>query len=149
MKVVLDTNSLLVSIGRNSKYRPIFDAILTGEIQLLLTNDILSEYAEIIERKTNSIIAQNISDFLANSPEVEKIEIHFKWAIISQDADDNKFVDCALNGGADYLVTDDKHFNILKRIGFPPLKIIRTEDFLDLLESSDIEMNKKRDKPKG
>lgn len=31
MRVVLDTNSLLVSISKKSKYRPILDALLAGE----------------------------------------------------------------------------------------------------------------------
>jgi len=42
---------------------------------------------------------------------------------------DNKFADCALNAGVDYIVTNDKHFNILKRIEFQPLKVIDIETF--------------------
>ena len=59
------------------------------------------------------------------------MEIYFKWSIITKDADDNKFVDCALNGQANFLVTDDKHFNILKKTGFPPIQILRTKEFLE------------------
>lgn len=129
MRVVLDTNSLLVSIGRKSKYRPIFDALLKGKIRLLISNDVINEYIEKIEEKTNAIVAENISNLLISSPDVEKIEIYFKWSIITKDADDNKFVDCALNGQASFLVTDDKHYNILKKIGFPPIKVIRTVAF--------------------
>lgn len=131
MRVVLDTNSLLVSIGRKSKYRPIFDALLDGKIKLVISNDIVNEYVEKLEEKTNAIVAENISSLLMNSPDVEKVEIYFKWSLIEKDADDNKFVDCALNGRANFLVTDDKHFRILKKIGFPPVKIIRTAAFLD------------------
>ncbi|WP_020538386.1 PIN domain-containing protein [Lewinella cohaerens] len=134
MRVVLDTNSLLVSIGSKSKYRPIFDALLNGVITLLITNDIINEYVEIIGQRTNAIVADNASDLLMSSPSVEKVKVYFKWSIISQDADDNKFVDCALNGRASFLVTDDKHFNVLKDIGFPPVQIIRTKDFLKEVE---------------
>lgn len=134
MRVVLDTNSLLVSISKKSKYRPILDALLAGEITLLISNDILSEYVEIIERKTNAIVADNISALLVSSPDVEKVEIYFKWSMITADADDNKFVDCALNGRANFLVTDDKHFNVLKHVGFPPVKIIRTASFLSMIQ---------------
>lgn len=134
MKVVLDTNSLLVSIGRQSKYRAIFDALLEGKIKLLISNDIVNEYLEKLEEKANVIVATNILDFMMRSPDVEKVEIYFKWSIISQDGDDNKFVDCALNGQANFLVTDDKHFNILKRLGFPPIQIIRTRDFIMEIE---------------
>lgn len=134
MRVVIDTNSLLVSIGRKSKYRPIFDAILTGKIRLLITNEIVSEYIEIIEQRTNAIVADNIGELLISSPDVEKIEINFKWSLISKDPDDNKFVDCALNGRAQFIITDDKHFDLLKTIGFPPVEVIRTKDFLALLK---------------
>ncbi|MEO0873949.1 MAG: PIN domain-containing protein, partial [Bacteroidota bacterium] len=98
---------------------------------LLITNDIISEYVEIIERKANAIVATNIADLLVSSPHVEEVKIYFKWSIITEDADDNKFVDCALNGQAKFLVTDDKHFNVLKDIGFPPVQIIRTSKFLE------------------
>jgi rRNA-processing protein FCF1 len=43
MKVVIDTNVLLISIAQKSPYRPIFDAILDGKIRLFITNEILSE----------------------------------------------------------------------------------------------------------
>ena len=49
MRVVLDTNSLLASIAKKSKYRPIFDGILRGKFTVLISNEILSEYTEIIE----------------------------------------------------------------------------------------------------
>lgn len=132
-RVVLDTNSLLVSIGRKSKYRSIFDALLAGQFRLLVSNDILSEYAEKIEQKANALVANNIVDFLARSPDVERIDIYFKWAILHLDGDDNKFVDCALNGRADFIVTDDRHFRILSKVDFPSIKVIKTKEFLEYL----------------
>lgn len=137
MRVVIDTNSLIVSIGRKSKYRPIFDALLEGKIRLIISNDVLSEYVEILEERTNAIVAENIGNLLSRSPDVEKIEIYFKWSAIYEDADDNKFVDCALNGNAQFIVTDDKHFNVLKDIEFPKIEIIRTREFLKLLNSTE------------
>lgn len=119
MKVVLDTNSLLVSIGRKSKFRPIFNALIKNEITLLITNEIILEYFEVIEYKTNFVVAKNVVDFLLSTPNVQKVDIHFRWSLISKDFDDNKFVDCAINGQADYLVTDDKHFKNLNEISFP------------------------------
>ena len=49
------------------------------------------------------------------------------------DPDDNKFVDRALNACADYIVTNDKHFNVLKSIGFQPIKMINIETFISIL----------------
>ena len=36
----------------------------------------------------------------------------------------DKFVDCAFNAGADYIVTNDRHFNVLKNIDFPKINVI-------------------------
>lgn len=135
MRVVLDTNSLLVSIGKQSKYRPIFDAILDGRIRLLVSNDVISEYREVLERKANAIVADNVIDALLRSPDVEEVNIYFKWSAIYEDYDDNKFVDCAVNGQAQLLVTDDKHFNALSRIGFPQVELIRTKAFMKRIKN--------------
>lgn len=48
MKVVLDTNVLVASLGKTSPYRKIFDRFLNGQYTLLLSNDTLLEYMEII-----------------------------------------------------------------------------------------------------
>lgn len=134
LRVVLDTNVLLVSIARKSKYRPIFDALQEGKFQAIISNEILSEYVEIIERKTNAIVAHNIAESIINLPNVEKIEVSYKWNLISVDPDDNKFVDCAIAGRVKYVVTNDKHFNILKEISFPKIDIISIEEFLKEIE---------------
>ena len=52
-----------------------------------------------------------------------------KWDLIFADPDDNKFVNCALNAGADCIVTNDKHFNILRKIDFPQIDVINIDAF--------------------
>ena len=133
MKIVLDTNSILVTLSKKSPYRPIFDAIINDKITLLVSNEMLMEYAEIIEKRANSIVATNVVEFLVQAKSVKKIEIYYKWHLIEKDADDNKFVDCAVSGNANYLVTDDKHFSQLYKVNFPAVKVIKTKDFLNLL----------------
>ena len=62
MNVVLDINVLLVSIAKKSRYRIIFDNLLANKFNLIISNDILSEYTEIIAQKTNVNVANNISE---------------------------------------------------------------------------------------
>jgi len=69
------------------------------------------------------------------SQNVEKVVPHFKWNFISADPDDNKFADCALNAGADYIVTNDKHFNVLKEIAFPKINVINCETFKQIISA--------------
>lgn len=135
MRVVLDTNILLVSIPKVSPFRIILDALLAGKFELVISNEILSEYLEILERKTNAAIAQNVVEMLIALPNVHKREVYFKWNLINADKDDNKFVDCAVAGNADFIVTEDKHFNELKNVEFPKLTVLSILEFKLLLEN--------------
>lgn len=130
MIVVLDTNALLMCLPKKSDYRPIFDKLIEGTYSIAISNEILSEYTEVIERKTNPKVANNIAEFLVEQPNVEKFEAHFKWNLIGADEEDNKFVDCAVVARAKYIVTNDRHFNILKRIPFPKVDVVNIEEFL-------------------
>jgi len=135
MKVVLDTNVLLVSIPMLSKYRILFDKFLKKKYSIIISNDVLSEYAEIIAQKTNPVIAANIVEMLMTAQNVEKQDVFFNWQLIEKDKDDNKFADCAIAGNADYLVTNDKHFNVLKTIEFPPITVISIDEFIEILKA--------------
>jgi predicted nucleic acid-binding protein len=73
MIIVLDTNALLVSIPKQSIYRPILDALIDGKFDLVISNYILSEYTEIIERKSNSIVANNIAEMLLSLNSLNKV----------------------------------------------------------------------------
>lgn len=134
MRVVLDANILLVSIPKASPFRIILDALLAGKFELVISNEILSEYLEILERKTNVAIAQNVVEMLIALPNVHKQEVYFKWNLIHADKDDNKFVDCAVAGNADFIVTEDKHFNELKNVEFPKLTILSILEFKLMLK---------------
>ncbi|MCB1159912.1 MAG: hypothetical protein KDK45_20600 [Leptospiraceae bacterium] len=70
---------------------------------------------------------------LENLPNVEFITTYYKWNLIKEDYDDNKFVDCAIASNANYLVFQDKHFNVLKQIDFPKIHLISIDKFKNLL----------------
>lgn len=135
MRVVLDTNVLLTSLLKTSRYRPIFDGLLQKKYDLIISHDILQEYVEIIEEKTTATIAKNVSELLINLDNVLKIEVYYRWLLIDQDPDDNKFVDCAISGNVKFVVSNDKHFKILKDIKFPPIEVINSDQFLDELKN--------------
>jgi putative PIN family toxin of toxin-antitoxin system len=132
---VLDSNILLVSIPISSKYRIIFDQFLENKFTLVISNEILLEYAEIISQKTNSIVSTNIIEMLLSAKNVKMQEIFYRWQLIVNDEDDNKFIDCTIAANADFLVTNDKHFNSLKSLSFPPIKILSIDEFVEVLST--------------
>lgn len=135
MIIVLDSNILVASLGKKSPYRPIFDALILEKFEIAVSNEILTEYAEVVEQKTTSEISQNVLRLLINLPNLRLIQTYYNWQLIVADPDDNKFFDCAVAAQADYIVSDDGHFKILKDIPFPKMKVIKGSEFLELIEN--------------
>ena len=135
MKIVLDTNVLLVSLPTHSKYHPIFQVLLRKGYDLFVTNEVLAEYKEQIGRRLSLGRTEMQLSQLLNLSNVHLTTPFYFWQLIGQDRDDNKFVDCAVACGADYLVSNDKHFDVLASISFPKIKVIKAEKFLEILES--------------
>ncbi|OQX76346.1 MAG: putative toxin-antitoxin system toxin component, PIN family [Bacteroidetes bacterium 4484_249] len=135
MKIVLDTNAFLISIPKKSKFRLIFDGLINKTYNLIISNEILTEYFEVIEQKTNIIVASNIVELLLSLDNVKKKDVFYRWDLIKSDKDDNKFVDCAIAGNTDFIVTNDKHFNVLKNVSFPAISVISVNEFINILQN--------------
>jgi len=132
MKIVLDSNVLLVAIGKKSKYRPVWEAFLAGKYQLVLSEDILHEYEEILLEHTTARIASLTMEIFLESPDVIFKRVYYNWNAIITDVDDNKFFDVAVAANSEYLVTNDTHFNDAKNLQFPLVNILSAENFLEI-----------------
>ncbi|MEO8087160.1 MAG: putative toxin-antitoxin system toxin component, PIN family [Bacteroidota bacterium] len=132
-RIVLDTNVFIVSLLPHFSYYWIYENFLNGNYNLLLSTEILNEYEEQTALRYGIKKTQAQLDFLLLLPNVKHITPYFYWNLIESDASDNKFVDCAVSGNADYVVTEDKHFNVLKKIKFPHLPILNIQGFRKLL----------------
>lgn len=133
-QIVLDTNCLVQMISLHSPYRPVWQAFRDGRYTLCVSNDILTEYNEILERVANAAVAHNIVNAIARSPYTRMIDPQYRFGLIEEDPDDNKFVDCAIIAGADYIVSEDAHFRILADIPFPSVAVIRLDEFIKDLD---------------
>ena len=134
-KIVLDTNCLIVSLSRSGQYYLVWKGLQTGEYILCVSTDILEEYAEIITQKMSVNVAANVIHLLLESEFVELVNPYFSLHLIEADHDDDKFVDCAFAANATFIVSDDKHYDILKEISFPQLLVLKLKEFLGLLQS--------------
>jgi putative PIN family toxin of toxin-antitoxin system len=133
MKIVIDTNCLLRILPQNSKYRCLWDAFVYGKFEICYTTEMLQEYEEILSRYYSSESAEMVTDTILGVPNAKQITVYYNWQLITADPDDNKFVDCAVSANANFIVTNDKHFNVLKEINFPPINIIDIDTFKDII----------------
>lgn len=135
MRIVLDTNGLVASLGAASPYRDIWLGFHDSKYTLCVSTDILLEYQEIIAVKTSPRIANQVIDYILNSENVEMVNPYYRWELVTADHDDNKFVDCAIAANATFIVSDDKHFRPLQQVNFPRISVIRLMEFVKLLRN--------------
>ena len=134
-RIVLDTNCLISSLSKRGQYYAVWKGLQNGEYILCVSTDILNEYAEIITQKMSVDVAIHVIHLLLESEYVELINPYFRLQLIEADHDDDKFVDCAFAANATYIVSDDKHYDVLKEIDFPKLLVLKLKEFLGLLQS--------------
>ena len=134
-RIVLDTNSLLQILGARSKYHFLFGKFLANEYMLCVSTEILFEYEEILRRKASPVAAELFLKVIARSRNVLRKDPYFHLNLVTQDADDNKFVDCAFVCQADFIVTDDGHFQDAAESPFPKFQIIGLDEFAERMNT--------------
>lgn len=132
MRIVLDTN-VIVS-GLLSAFGPpaqIVDLVSSGDVVLVVDDRILSEYSDVLARPRFHFGARQIDDFLKLTDHaVHMIGAPLPFAL--RDAGDEPFLEVAIAGAVDALVTgNEKHFKVPRgRLAIP---IVSPRRFLDLL----------------
>jgi len=130
MRIVLDTNCLLMAISNRNHFHRVWQAFVNNEYTLCVTNEIIEEYVEEICRNISERAAEAVVYIIMTRSNVLHIDPHFRFGLIEADPDDNKFVDCAIASNAKYIVSQDHHFDILKTIAFPKVDVVTIEEFL-------------------
>ncbi|MCR9101537.1 MAG: putative toxin-antitoxin system toxin component, PIN family [bacterium] len=133
MKVVIDTNCLIVSIPRKNPEFWLYEAFSDGLFEWLISNEILTEYEEQLSSFYSPKTADLVLKILSTAPNVTFTEPYFRWELIETDPDDNKFADLAISANANYLVPHDKHFKVLDTIPFPTVKVVDLSSFRQVL----------------
>jgi putative PIN family toxin of toxin-antitoxin system len=107
--------------------------VLSGRNTLCVSNEILEEYAEILNRLAGKTTAGLVLNTIIECKNVVFLTPYYHFNLITSDPDDNKFVDCAIQANARYIVTNDHHYDVLRQIEFPKVGIIKLTDFLQLI----------------
>ena len=126
---------MVQSISPRSRYYAVWESLTDGRNTLCVSNEIITEYLEILQRLTDYDTAETIIKTIINSKFVELITPFYRFELIQQDPDDNKFVDCAITAGATYIVSNDRHFAELEKYDFPKVAVRNLSQFLEIVRN--------------
>lgn len=132
MRIVLDTNCLIQILPRRSQFHSVWKSFEEGDNVLCVSNEIIEEYTEILQRLIDEETAELVVSTILNSPFVVFTNPYFKFNLIKADPDDNKFVDCAIVAGAKYIVSNDRHYDVLRNISYPKVDVVSLAEFIKI-----------------
>ena len=130
MRVVIDTNVLISALFWPGKPKQLFNQVRRGKITFLTSEMLLAELKEVLTRvdKPFTLSAEESERVLVAIRNLaEIIEPHTLVQACRDDAD-NRILECALDGQADWIVTGDSDLLDLK--SFQEIKIAAVADFL-------------------
>jgi putative PIN family toxin of toxin-antitoxin system len=134
MRVVLDTNVLISAAFWTGKPKQIMNKVRREEITFLTSEFILKELREVLIRvdkpfKLSEEDAEGVVTAMKELAVLVNVGSHIS---VCQDDDDNRVLECAVDGNADCIITGDSH---LVQLGsFQKIDIMTVSDFLGYLK---------------
>ena len=134
MKITSDTNTLISATFWSGSSDKIISQADVKEIELVLSNDIIKEYGEVLNYKEiqdkikdkKLEMKRTVGKIISISTMVIPKE---KVNIIKDDPDDNAILECAKAGNVDFIISNDKHLLKLKK--FENIPILTPDEFVE------------------
>jgi uncharacterized protein len=136
IRVVLDTNVYISALMFGGLPGSLLDLALLQSFLPVISPALLDELDEKLRIKfeVDAEDAVTIRAKLESIAEIVKPETALH--VIEDDPDDNRVLECAAKGNADYIVTGDRH---LLRLGsYETIQIVTVRQFLDAVEADEI-----------
>lgn len=134
LRAVLDTNTLISGLFfRSGNEAQLVDAALERRVKILTSLEILEEVREVLSRQKFQLSPNEAGSAFQLVVSVGEIILApGKAKARCRDPDDQKFLDCASAGRADFLVTGDRDLLSMGRVG--RARIVRTAEFVKLIK---------------
>jgi uncharacterized protein len=138
LKVVLDANVWVSALLWGGKPAAVIKAAEDGKICIVTSEEIVGEISEVLTYPKLSKVYQ--AEDLRHEDLIEAIlkivnfvKVTKKFNVVLEHSADDKFIDCGLAAGADYIVSGDKH--LLKIVSYKKTQILSVNEFLYLIET--------------
>ena len=135
IRITVDTNVLVsATFWYGASYR-IIELVEQGKVELVLSEAIIHEFSAVLEYE--EIKKKIVNKRLLMLRTVEKLVFMskivvpaIKIAVVKEDPDDDRILECAVAGDVNYLISKDNH--LLKIVKYGKIKIVSPEEFLKL-----------------
>jgi len=128
MRVVIDTNVVISGIFWEGNPNKILSAWFKDKFVALISPGILEEYEKVIKRMESGLTPEEIQRWIEIIiSHSTTIEAPLMLKVVDANPDDNKFIECAVFGNADYIISGDKHLLDLKE--YEKIKILSPSQF--------------------
>ena len=140
LRVVLDTNVIISSFVFNKELSVIRDSLREGKIVPVFSRETYNELIQVLNYEKFHLSKERVYEILSEITKYSVLERKTiklqKISFIDIDPDDIKFLECAVAGKVDYVVTGDKLFlEFLKIAGsIVGIEAITTDQFVNLLK---------------
>lgn len=131
MKITVDTNILVSASLWNGNEHKILNLVEQGKLKLILSSDILAEFEEVISRPLFHLTKEEVTKLINKIISISRLIKPRIKINICIDEDDNKILECAVEGKVDYIISGDRHLLLLKK--FNDIKIIKSSELLKKL----------------
>ena len=135
MKVVFDTNVLISALITTGKPKELFHKAIEGQIQLILSKNILEEFTKVSNdpRIRKYADQEDIIAFLRIIDTIaEIIKVKSRLKVVNEDPEDDVILRAAFDGKAECIVSGDKH--LLSLVTFRSIRILTVNEMLELLK---------------
>ena len=96
---------------------------------MLLSHDMEKEFIRVLGYSKFDLSPKEIPPFIKSlRSNAELLETNSKISVVTADPTDNIFLECALDGKTDYIISGDKH---LLNLGiYSGIRIVKAKEFL-------------------
>ena len=129
MRVVLDTNVVMSALFFGGVPRRVVEAVCNGELNAYVTQPIMDEYeriiSEMMEKKHYYVRSETLAPIMENFQKIHSnTNVH-----VCRDPDDDKFLSCAMDCKAVYVVSGDK--DLLSIGEYEGIEIVTAKELLE------------------
>jgi putative PIN family toxin of toxin-antitoxin system len=139
LKAVLDTNVWISAMLWGGLPAEIMKAAEGGRVTLLLSEGAVEEMSRVLShdrlRKVYEGAGVSREELVERALSLSRVvKVKTKLGVVLRDPSDDKFLECAVDGGADYLVSGDEHLLEIKE--YRGIEVLTAREFVEILKGS-------------